>query len=49
MNIKKLRTIFKMTQTEFAIMLGTTQETISKWENGKCPEYIDKLAELALK
>lgn len=49
MNIKKLRTQLKLTQVKFAELLGTTQITISKWENGKCPEYIEKLAELALK
>jgi len=46
---KKLRTKLKLTQVEFAKILGTTQMTISTWENGKCPTYIEKLAELALK
>jgi len=49
MNIKKLRTKLGLTQIEFAKILGTTQMTISTWENGKCPTYIEKLAELALK
>jgi len=49
MNIKKLRTKLGMTQVEFAKWLGCTQITISKWENGQCPEYIEKLAEEALK
>ena len=48
MNIKKLRTKMRLTQVEFAELLGTTQMTISTWENGKCPDYINKLAELAL-
>ena len=49
MNIKKLRLHLNLTQVEFANLLGTTQITVSAWENGKCPEYINKLAELALK
>ncbi|HSH24307.1 MAG TPA: helix-turn-helix transcriptional regulator [Massilibacterium sp.] len=48
MNIKKLRTKLGLTQTELAEKLGCRQESISKWENGSCPSYIDKLAELAL-
>ena len=49
MNIKILRKELGLTQVEFAELLGTTQMTISTWENGKCPDYINKLAELALK
>ena len=49
MNIKKLRTQLGLSQVKFAKLLGTTQMTISSWENGKCPDYINKLAELALK
>ena len=49
MNIKAIRKHLRLTQIEFAELLGTTQMTISTWENGKCPEYIDKLAEMALK
>ena len=48
-NIKTLRKHLRLTQIEFAELIGTTQMTISTWENGKCPEYIDKLAEMALK
>ena len=48
MNIKKLRTKLGLTQTEFAKLLGTTQITVSKWENGNCPKYIDSLSKLAL-
>ena len=48
MNIKKLRTQLKLTQVQFAELLGTTQMTVSTWENGKCPQYIESLAELAL-
>lgn len=49
MNIKKLRTKLGLTQIQFAELLGTSQMTIHRWENVKCPEYINKLAELALK
>jgi len=45
---KELRQFKGLTQVEFAKLLGTTQITVSAWENGKCPEYIDKLAEMAL-
>ena len=48
MNIKKLRKHLGLTQVQFAELLGTTQITISAWENGKCPEYINKLTEMAL-
>ena len=47
-HIKTLRKELGLTQVQFAELLGTTQITVSAWENGKCPEYIDKLAELAL-
>ena len=47
-NTKLLRTKLGLTQVEFAELLGTTQITVSAWENGKCPAYIEKLAELAL-
>jgi len=49
MSIKKLRTQLELTQVQFAELLGTTQRSIANWENGKCPTYIEKLAELALK
>ena len=48
MNIKLLRTKLGLSQVEFAKLLGTTQMTVSTWENGKCPQYIESLAELAL-
>ena len=47
-NIKTLRKELGLTQVQFAELLGTTQITVSAWENGKCPAYIEKLAELAL-
>ena len=46
---KELRQLKGLTQVEFAKLLGTTQMTVSTWENGKCPAYIDKLAELAIR
>lgn len=49
MNIKKLRNQLELTQTEFAKLLGTTQITVSAWENGKCPDYIERLAQMALR
>ena len=48
-NLKLLRKQLGLTQVEFANLLGTTQITVSAWENGKCPAYIEKLAEMALK
>ena len=48
MNIKNLRKELGLSQVKFAELLGTTQITVSAWENGKCPAYIEKLAELAL-
>ena len=48
MNIKKLRIQLNLTQVQFAELLGTTQMTVSTWENGRCPEYIEALAKLAL-
>ena len=48
MNIKKLRTKLGLSQVKFAELLGTTQMTVSSWENGKCPPYIESLAKLAL-
>ena len=47
-HIKTLRTKLGLSQVKFAELLGTTQITVSAWENGKCPAYIEKLAELAL-
>lgn len=50
MNIKKLRIHLRIrSQAEFAEWLGCSQVTVSKWENGKCPPYIEKLAGELLK
>ena len=47
-NTKLLRTKLGLTQVEFANLLGTTQITVSAWENGKCPAYIETLAGMVL-
>ena len=47
-HIKTLRKQLRITQVQFAKLLGTSQVTVSSWENGKCPAYIEKLAELVL-
>ena len=38
-----------MTQAELAKMLGKSQTTISKWENGDCNFQLKTLIEIALK
>lgn len=38
-----------MNQTEFAKFIGTTQPTVSKWEDGNFNFTIEKLAEIACK
>lgn len=35
------REIFKVTQTEFASLVGVTQATISRWEGGVAPSLDD--------
>jgi len=47
-NTKLLRLHLGLTQVEFANLLGTTQITVSAWENGKCPAYIETLAGMVL-
>ena len=48
MNIKELRKQLGLSQVKFAELLGTSQMTIHRWERKHCPDYINKLAELAL-
>lgn len=45
-NIKELRTLNKLTQTQLAEKLGTTQDTISLWELGKSKPDVDSLVAL---
>jgi len=37
--IRRLRTAAEMNQGEFALALGTTQPTVSRWERGAKPEF----------
>ena len=48
-NLKELRSQLGLSQVKFAKLLGTSQMTIHRWERVHCPDYINKLAELALK
>ncbi len=45
-HIKELRTIYKLTQTQLAEKLNTTQDTISLWELGKSYPDIQNLVKL---
>ena len=47
--IEQLRKKLNLSQVKFAELLGTSQMTIHRWERVHCPDYINKLAELALK
>jgi|GEM_PF-2243706 len=47
MKIKKFRTKLRLTQEDLAKQLGTTQQTIARWESGKTgvpPKYLKDLA-----
>lgn len=46
--IKAIRKEFNLTQKELAEKFGTTQNRISRMENGKCSLSIDKLNEYLL-
>ena len=46
--LKFLRKEKKLTQTELAKLLSTTQGTVGKWENGKLEPNIEKLIELSI-
>lgn len=43
--IKSIRKEFNLTQKQLADRFGTTQNRISRMENGKCSLSIDKLNE----
>lgn len=42
-NIKVFRTASKLTQADFALRIGVTQETVSNWENSKTKPDIDQV------
>lgn len=46
MNLKNLRTKTNLTQKELAERMGTTQQTIARWENGKTPLNVDQIRDL---
>ena len=46
-NIKRLRIVFHMTQSDIARIMNTTQSTISKWENGEIEPCISDLITLS--
>lgn len=48
MHIKEMRTRIQMTQTALAEQLGTTQQTIARWENGKTELSVSQLKALAI-
>lgn len=43
--IKTIRKDFSLTQKQLADRFGTTQDRVSRMENGKCSLSIDKLNE----
>lgn len=46
-NLRELRISCKMNQRELAERIGTTQRTISYWENGQTQPDLSALVELA--
>lgn len=45
--IKKMRKALKLTQQQFAIKIGVSNATVSRWERGKQTPPIKKLKEIA--
>lgn len=45
--IKKWRTKYDMTQTEFGQMIGVSCETVHRWENQKCCPTFKNLKKIA--
>ena len=45
--IKKMRKDLKLTQQQFAIKIGVSSATVSRWERGKQTPPIKKLKEIA--
>ena len=51
MNIRNMRNELRMSQSEFAELLGVSQHTILRWENGKTAiseEHLNKLKHLSV-
>jgi len=45
--IKHIRkTLFKVTQAEMAVIAGTTQASVSRWEKGQSDPSLDELARI---
>ncbi len=47
-NVKKLRSFFHYTQTQFAKLLGVDKAVVSQWENGSREPGYDALRDLSL-
>ena len=45
--IKKMRKDLQLTQRQFAIKIGVSSATVSRWERGKQTPPIKKLKEIA--
>ena len=45
--ILKFRNERKITQEEFARLVGVDRSTVTKWETGKCKPTADKLVKVA--
>ena len=45
--IKKMRKAMQLTQQQFAIKIGVSSATVSRWERGKQAPPIKKLKEIA--
>lgn len=45
--IKKMRKAMQLTQQQFAIKIGVSSATVSRWERGKQTPPIKKLKEIA--
>lgn len=48
MNLKSLRTKTNLTQKELAEKMGTTQQTVARWESGKTPLNVDQIRDLCI-
>lgn len=50
MTIKEMRAKTKLTQAQFAQLLGIPKRSIENWERGvsRCPDYVTKLIDYFL-